>query len=105
MSLTFILFAFSIAVIAGAIGVTIFHRMFPHWGARKQGLAAASILPVMAALATLAAVIQLLSTDKVGGDMKDLALVTIVQGGLISIALGFVGGLLGALLRQRGLRR
>lgn len=105
MNWSFLLFAFSVAVITGAIGVATLARVRPQWSARKQGLVAASILPAMAALATLAGVANLLLSDSVGGDMRDLALGAIVRAGVISATVGFVGGLFGATLRQRGLRR
>lgn len=104
MNWSFLLFAFSVAVITGAIAVSALARMRPQWSARRQGLVAASILPGVALLATLAGAVNLLASS-VGGDMRDLALAAIVRGGVISAAVGFVGGLFGAALRQRGLGR
>ena len=104
MNWSFLLFAFSVAVITGAIAVSALARARPGWSARKQGLVAASVLPLVALLATAAGVANLLASG-FAGEIRDLALATIVRGGVVSAAVGFVGGLLGAALRQRGLRR
>lgn len=104
MNWSFLLFAFSVAVITGAIAVATFARMFPDWSARKQGLVAASILPALALLASLAGVLNLLLSD-VDDSMRDLALAAIIRAGVVSAAVGFIGGLVGVILRQRGLRR
>ena len=104
MNWSFLLFAFSVAVITGAIAVSALARMRPQWTPRKQGLVAASVLPAMALFATVAGVVNLLVSG-VDDQMKDLALATIVRAGVVSAVVGFVGGLIGAALRQRGLRR
>jgi len=104
MNWSFLLFAFSVAVITGAIAVSALARMRPEWTPRKQGLVAASVLLAVALLATVAGVVNLLVSG-VDDQMKDLALATIVRAGMVSAAVGFVGGLMGAALRQRGLRR
>jgi len=104
MNWTFLLFAFSVAVVTGAIAVSALARMRPEWSPRKQGLVAASVLPAVALLATLAGAASLIASDVRDG-MQDLALAAIVRGGLVSAVVGFIGGLTGAALRQKGLRR
>lgn len=104
MNWSFLLFAFSVAVITGAIGVTTLARLYPKWSRRKHGLVAAAILPGMACVAMIGGLLNLALSD-VSDGMESLAFVAIIRAGVISAVIGFVGGLLGAALRQRGLRR
>lgn len=105
MNWSFVIFSFCLAVATGAIAVTVLARMRPQWTTRKQGLVAASVLPAIGLLVMLAGVVNLIASEQVSGGMQDLALAAIVRAGVITATIGFVGGLLGAALRQKGMRR
>jgi hypothetical protein len=106
MNWTPFLFAFCLAVITAAIAATVIARMRPHWSPRKQLLCAAFALPSATLLATLLGLLAILLTGPGPGEnMQDLAIAAVGTIGLLFTLIAMVGGLVGALLRQRGMRR
>ncbi len=94
--------AFALAVILGMAFSALLLQLRPQWSARKRMLVAASWLPGIVILLTLLGLlIVLLVGPGAGENMRDLALAaTAAIGGLFAV-LGFVGGLVGALLAEQ----
>lgn len=106
MTWSFLLFAFCIAVITGAVAATTLARLRPEWSDRRRLLAAALLLPALTLLAALVGLVAVVVTGAGQGDnMQDLALAAIAAMGGGFALLAFFGGLVGAGLRQRGMRR
>jgi hypothetical protein len=96
---------FALAVFMGAALVSLLATLKPQWTARRRTLMAASILPIITAVATLIG-IWFISTANhgQGQTMEDLAVagMAAIGGGFTILAL--FGGLIGAALagRRRG---
>ena len=102
MNWTIILIGFSLAVLMGAGLASLLVQLKPDWSARRRGLTSASVLPVITLVATLLGLLWIWSLDDPGGgDMRDLAAAAVATVGLGFALIGFIGGLLGALLSQR----
>ncbi|HEX2802981.1 MAG TPA: hypothetical protein VHN55_03220 [Sphingomicrobium sp.] len=106
MNWTVLVIAFCLAVLAGAISATTLARMRPDWSNRRRLVVASAVLPGVTLLASgvLAAII-LLSDAGEGEDMRDLAAASVVTFGGAFALLALLGGLIGAGLRQRGMKR
>lgn len=101
MNWTFVLIGFSLAVIIGAGLAALLGQLRPEWSVRRRGLVAASVLPGVTLTATLIALLWIWSRDDPGGaNMRDLAARLVATVGLGFSLLGFLGGLIGALLAQ-----
>ena len=106
MNWTFLLFSFCIAVLAGAIGATTLARMFPHWSERRRLWTAALLLPALTLFFTAVGIVVALATGPGEGEnMQDLIVASIATMGALFALLALVGGLIGAALRQRGMKR
>lgn len=106
MNWSFLLFAFCIAVVTGSIAATTLASLRPEWSERRRLLASALVLPALTLLgAAVGIVALLLSGPGEGENMSDLALAALSAIGGVFALLAFVGGLIGAGLRQRGMRR
>ena len=101
MNWTMILIGFSLAVLMGAGLTSLLRQLKPEWAPRARALAAASFLPAVTVLATLLGLLWIRTLDDPGGgDARDLASAAVATVGLGFTLLGFLGGLLGALLAQ-----
>jgi mannitol-specific phosphotransferase system IIBC component len=106
MNWSFALIGFALAVFMGAALVSFLTTIRPQWSALRRLLTAASVLPSVTILATLAAIL-FVSTAEHGQaqTMEDLAITALatIGGGFTLLALA--GGLVGAGLagrRRRG---
>jgi len=106
MNWSFLVVAFCLAVLSGAIAATTLAQMRPQWSERRRRLVAASLLPAATILLTLAAIVYLAAAAPGEGEtMTDLAVtVTAMMGGVFAV-MAFVGGIIGAALLQRRTRR
>jgi len=105
MNSTLLLLGFALAVLMGAGITSLLATIRPEWSARRRKLTAASVLPIVTALATLIGIIFISTSEHGQGErMEELAIagVATIGGGFILLAL--VGGMIGALLagRRRG---
>jgi len=105
MNSTLLLLGFALAVLMGAGITSLLATIRPEWSARRRKLTAASVLPIVTALATLIGIIFISTAEHGQGErMEELAIagVATIGGGFILLAL--VGGMIGALLagRRRG---
>jgi len=102
MNWSMLFIAFALAVIMGMAFSAFLIQMRPQWSPRKRMLVAASWLPGVVILLTIAGLIVVqFSGPGTGENMKDLALAaTIAIGGIFAV-LGFAGGLVGAALADR----
>lgn len=101
-----VLMGFSLAVFMGAATASLLARVRSHWSERRRLLLSALVLPVLTLMAFLAVMIAVVVRDP--GDsrnMLDLALAAVATLGGLFAMLAFAGGLVGAWLRQRGMRR
>ena len=106
MNWTILVIAFCLAVLAGAISMATLARMRPQWSNRRSLLTASAILPAITLLITGATVLLVLvSYSGEGGEMRDLAASSLAKLGAVFALLAFVGGVVGAALRQRGMNR
>lgn len=100
-----ILAAFSLAVLMGASAASLLARIRPQWSDRRRLFVSAAVLPVLTAMAFLAAMVAVASAGpSEGADVGDALEATATLGGLFAL-LAFAGALVGAWLRQRGPRR
>jgi mannitol-specific phosphotransferase system IIBC component len=106
MNWSFALIGFALAVFMGAALVSFLATIRPQWSVLRRLLTAASVLPLVTFLATLAAIL-FVSTAEHGQaqTMEDLAIAALatIGGGFTFLALA--GGLVGAGLagrRRRG---
>jgi hypothetical protein len=98
---TLALVGFSLAVLMGAGLAALLAQLRPQWPPRRRGLVAACFLPSVTLVATLLGLAWIWNRDDPGGgDVRDLAAAAIAMVGLGFTLLGFLGGLLGALLAQ-----
>ena len=106
MNWPFLIFAFCVAVLTGAIAATTLARMRPQWSERRRLLISALLLPAFTLFATLAGLAAILVTGPGDGEnMQDLALAAVASIGVLFASVGFLGGVIGAGLRQRGMRK
>jgi Kef-type K+ transport system membrane component KefB len=106
MNWTILVIAFCLAILAGAISVTTLASMRPQWSNRRQALAAAAVLPAITLFVAAIGIVAVLVTGPGDGEnMQDLAVAVVAAMGGIFALLAFVGGLLGAKIRQRGANR
>ena len=97
------IFAFCVAVLAGAIAATTVARVRPQWSERRRMMVSALLLPAFTLFATLAGLATILVTGPGDGEnMQDLALVATAMVGVLFAFLFFIGGMIGAGLRQPG---
>ena len=102
MNWTFVIIGFALAVFMGSALVSLFATIRPGWSARRKRIVAASILPAITLVATLAGTLLILASDHgQSGNMEDLAITALgtIGGGFALLA--WVGGLLGATLTSR----
>ncbi|MBA3577423.1 MAG: hypothetical protein H0W39_07425 [Sphingomonas sp.] len=98
--------AFCIAVLTGAAAASLLARIRPQWSDRRRLITSAAALPAVTSAAAVAGIFALLATGPGEGEnMQDLALAAIVTIGALFAMIAFVGGLIGAGLRQHRLRR
>ena len=97
-----LLIAFSLAVLAGAWLAGLLARRRLRWGDRRRLFVAASVLPALVLLASLAGIAWIVvSGPGTGENMQDLAVVaTATVGGILAL-LTFVGSLVGAVVALR----
>ena len=89
--------AFGVAVIVGAFMEPRIGTARPHWSVRKRRVAAASLLPALILLLTIAGLLWLLVTGPGEGEnMQDLALAVTAAVGLLFAVLTLAAGWLGA---------
>ena len=105
MNWSFALIGLALAVFMGAALVSFLATIRPQWTALRRRLTAASVLPAVTVLATLAAIVFVSTAEHGQGQtMEDLAIVALatIGGGFALLALA--GGLIGAGLagRRRG---
>ena len=101
-----VLMAFSLAVFMGAATASLLARVRPKWSERRRLLLSALVLPVLTLVAFLAVMVAVILRDPAANrDMQDLALAAVATLGGLFALMAFVGGLIGAWLRQRGMRR
>jgi hypothetical protein len=102
MTWSFLLIGFALAVFMGAALVSLLASLKPEWAPRRRQLAAASILPIITAIATLLG-IWFVSTAEhgQGQTMEDLAIAGVATLGGGFTALALIGGLIGAALAGR----
>jgi hypothetical protein len=102
MNWSFVLIGFALAVFMGAAFASSLATIRPHWSVLRRRLTAASALPAVTILATLAA-IWFVSTAEhgQGQTMEDLAIAALGTIGGGFALLGLVGGLVGAGLASR----
>ena len=106
MNWPLLVFAFCMAVLTGAIAATTFARMRPQWSERRRLLASALLLPAFTVFATLAGLVVILATGPGDGEnMQDLALAAVASIGMLFASVGFLGGVIGAGLRQLRMRK
>lgn len=106
MNTTFILIAFSLAVLMGASFAALLAQIRRGWTTRKRLLVAASVLPLITiAAVALGTAFILAEADTANDDMRDLAVAAILRLGGFFAILAFAGSLAGAALAQRGWRR
>jgi len=100
-----ILIGFALAVLMGAAGVALVTQNRPDWSKRRRILVAASVLPAITFVATVAVVWFIKTSEHGSGEtMEDLAVRAVLTLGLGFVVLAFLGGLIGAGLsaRRRG---
>lgn len=106
MNWTLLVFGFCLAIVAGAIAATTLARMRPQWSERRRLIVAALLLPAATLLAALAGIAAVLAGGAGGGGkMTDLAVAAIASIGALFASVALLGGVIGAALRQRGMRR
>lgn len=106
MNWPLLIFAFCVAVLTGAIAATTLARMRPQWSDRRRLLVSALLLPAFTLFATLAGLAAILATGPGRGEnMQDLALAAVASVGVMFASVAFLGGVIGAGLRQRGMRK
>lgn len=106
MNWTFLLIGFALAVFMGAGLASLLATLRPQWSAQRRTLTAASILPAIAAVATLFGIVFISTSEHGQGEkMEDLAIAALgtIGGGFTLLAL--VGGLIGAALAGRRRRQ
>jgi L-lactate permease len=102
MNSTLILFGFALAVLMGAAIVSLLATIRPEWSPRRRRLTAASVLPIVTAVASLLAIVFISIVEHGQGErMGELAIAAVatIGGGFTLLAL--IGGLIGALLAGR----
>ena len=102
MNWSFALIGLALAVFMGAALVSFLATVRPQWTAFRRRLTAASVLPAVTVLATLAAILFVSTAEHGQGQtMEDLAIVALatIGGGFALLALA--GGLIGAGLAGR----
>ena len=102
MNWSFALIGLALAVFMGAALVSFLATIRPQWTALRRRLTAASVLPAVTVLATLAAIVFVSTAEHGQGQtMEDLAIVALatIGGGFALLALA--GGLIGAGLAGR----
>jgi hypothetical protein len=104
MDLNFLMISFALAVITGAIAITIITRLKPDWTLKKRLLVAVLILPGLSLLAAGGGALAILASDA-DRTMRDLAAASILRMGAISALVALAGGMIGVSLRLRGIRR
>ncbi|HVU29779.1 MAG TPA: hypothetical protein VHE36_05200 [Sphingomicrobium sp.] len=105
MNWTLILLGFGLAVLMGAGITSLLATIRPEWSAWRRKLTAASILPLVTAVATLLGIIFISTSEHGEGErMEELAIAAVATIGLGFILLALVGGFIGALIagRRRG---
>jgi hypothetical protein len=102
MNFTLIFIGFALAVLMGAGAVSLLATVRPQWSARRRQLIAASILPLITALATLLGIL-FISTAEHGQSqsVEDLAIAALATIGAGLVVLALAGGLVGAVLAGR----
>jgi hypothetical protein len=101
MDLTIVLIGFAMAAFVGAAVGALLALYRPAWPRRRRVLVAASVLPAMTLLATLATFWSVRASRRGPGSMEDLAGTAVMTLGGGFVLLAFVGGLIGAGLSQR----
>jgi O-antigen/teichoic acid export membrane protein len=102
MNSTLILLGFGLAVLMGAGIVSLLATIRPEWSPRRRQLTAASVLPIVSAVATLLGIVFISTAEHGQGErMEQLAIAALatIGGGFTLLAL--VGGLTGAFLAGR----
>ena|SRR6476659_1766829 len=105
MNWTFWLIGFALAVFMGSALVSLLATIRPEWSARRRRITAASMLPVITAVATLAGMLIIKTANHGESEhMEDLAIAALLTIGGGFTLLAWVGGLIGATLtgRRRG---
>jgi ABC-type Mn2+/Zn2+ transport system permease subunit len=105
MNSTLILLGFALAVLMGAGIVSLLATIRPEWSARRRQLTAASVLPIVTAVATLLGIFLISVAEHGEGErLEELAIAAVVTVGGGFTLLALAGGLIGALLagRRRG---
>lgn len=106
MNIPYLVIAFCLAVLVGAIAMTTLARVAPQWTPRRRVFVAAMVLPAVTLLATLAGIVAAMNNDRVDDDgVRDMAIAAIATMGAMSALIAFIGGMIGAALRQKGMRR
>jgi hypothetical protein len=98
----FAFLGFALAVFMGAALVALLATIRPQWSALRRRLTAASVLPAVTVVATLAGILFISSAEHGQGEsMEDLAIAALATIGGSFALLAFVGGLVGANLAGR----
>ena len=101
-----LIIAFCVAVLTGASAASLLARIRPEWSERRRLLIAALTLPAITLGAALIGLVVVLMTGPGDGEnMQDLALAAIATIGALFALIAFIGGIIGAWLRQARLRR
>jgi len=102
MKSTLILLGFALAVLMGAGIVSLLTTIRPQWSARRRRLTAASVLPIITVIATLAGIVFISSAEHGQGErMEELAIAAVATFGGGFTLLALVGGLIGAFVAGR----
>ena len=105
MNWTLVGMGFAMAVLMGAGLVSLLATIRPGWSRRRRQLTAASVLPIVTAMATLLGILFIARANHGQSErMEDLAITAIATFGAGFVVLALVGGLVGAMLagRRRG---
>jgi hypothetical protein len=106
MNWSMLFIAFALAVIMGLAFSALLLQLRPQWSPRKRMLVAASWLPAVVILLTLAGLMIVhMSGPGVHEGMRDLAFKATATLGAVFALLGFLGGLVGAALANRKRRQ
>ena len=106
MDIKMIAVGFLLAAVMGTGLAALLRSLRPNWSNRRRMTLAASFLPLVTVIATVAMMLVIRSArPATGGDMHDLALRAVAAYGAMFTALALVGGLAGALLARSRRRR
>lgn len=101
MDFKMLLIGFLLAAVMGAGIAALLAALRPSWPQSRRLVIAASFLPLVTVIATVAMMLVIRSARPAsGGDMHDLALRAVATYGAMFTAWAFVGGFAGALLAR-----